>query len=454
MPVDIHVPARATLLALLPLAGCFTSQTAAADSPAPAAVSPDTPEALQLLLARYDRTPAGPAKEQLAAEIDRVAHQRYATISRLYWHTDLASAQAAARASDRPILHLRMLGRLDEDLSCANSRLFRATLYANREVSAFLRDNFVLYWSSERPVPRVTIDYGDGRKLERTTTGNSAHYVMDADGNVLDVLPGLYAPTAFMAELEDSLALAASVRGKSDEERGRLIARYHEAEHRVAQEAWSGLADTPYLPSARSLLTQARVDAELAIAQRATITKSVMEIPDLRVIASEIAVDAWPEHEIAMWASAGQRLYAIGDLKPTPLAGTVAGGIPTRGDRRSRSAPTTAEAPPRVLDEASRALVMRLHDAVPASLRSTNDQMQAMIERLEQHIVADTALNQLRLRPRISAELAGRHGRADFETLNAWVYTTVFRTPKSDPWLGLLPRTDFTGLPGDGVVMP
>ena len=59
-----------------------------------------------------------------------------------------------------------MLGRLDEDLSCANSRVFRATLYANQEVSAFLRERFILFWSSERPVPRVTIDYGDGRKLE------------------------------------------------------------------------------------------------------------------------------------------------------------------------------------------------------------------------------------------------------------------------------------------------
>ena len=106
-----------------------------------------------------------------------------------------------------------MLGRLDEDLSCANSRLFRATLYANQDVSRFLRERFVLYWSSERPVPRVTIDYGDGRRLERTTTGNSAHYVLDEDGNVLDVLPGLYAPTAFRRELEGSLALAARVRG-------------------------------------------------------------------------------------------------------------------------------------------------------------------------------------------------------------------------------------------------
>ena len=40
------------------------------------------------------------------------------------------------------------------------------------------------------------------------------------------------------------------------------------------------------------------------------------------------------------------------------------------------------------------------------------------------------------------------------DEINAWIYADVFQTPRSDAWLGLLPRTDFTGLPGDGVVMP
>ena len=76
-----------------------------------------------------------------------------------------------------------------------------------------------------------------------------------------------------------------------------------------------------------------------------------------------------------------------------------------------------------------------------------------MIWRLEQHIVADTALNQLRLRPLIAQRFVVAGGRADFAALNTFVYAEVFRTPKTDPWLGLLPRTNFTGIPGDGVVM-
>jgi len=78
------------------------------------------------------------------------------------------------------------LGKLDEELSCANSRFFRTTLYANTEVAKYLREHFVLHWKSVRPVPKITIDFGDGRKLERTITGNSIHYVLDTEGRVVD----------------------------------------------------------------------------------------------------------------------------------------------------------------------------------------------------------------------------------------------------------------------------
>ena len=49
-----------------------------------------------------------------------------------------------------------LLGRLDEELSCANSRFFRTVLYANAEISAHLREHFVLHWQSVRPVPRIS----------------------------------------------------------------------------------------------------------------------------------------------------------------------------------------------------------------------------------------------------------------------------------------------------------
>jgi hypothetical protein len=373
---------------------------------------------LEALYARHDREPAGPAKEKLAAQIDAAAHQRYATVSRLYWHTDLASATAAARQQNRPILHLRMLGRLDEDLSCANSRMFRVTLYANQAVNAFLRENFILYWSSERPVPRVTIDYGDGRKLERTITGNSAHYVLDDNGNVLDVLPGLYAPAAFRRELQGSLALAARVRGMSADERARALVGYHGDRVRAARLDWERFAG---IVRREQLTAPARIETDLAAAQRRTFAKMAIELRDLRYFAKDLAPEAVAEGQVQWWSAVGRELYDLGG--------------------------------PRVIDDASRALVVRLHDAVPGELRTSDQQRDAMIARLEQAIVADTALNQLRLRPQIGREIVRQGGRIDFAALNAWTYAEVFRTPKHDAWLGLLPRNVFSGIPGDGVVV-
>ena len=98
-----------------------------------------------------------------APELDRVCAQKDAHTSLLYWHTDLPAATAEARRTARPILSLRLLGRLDEELSCANSRFFRKLLYPEGRINQRLRQDFVLHWQSVRPVPRVTIDFGDGR---------------------------------------------------------------------------------------------------------------------------------------------------------------------------------------------------------------------------------------------------------------------------------------------------
>src|SRR5262245_54033696 len=176
-----------------------TAETAAAMQPI-ADLRRAGPEGLRSLLARYDANP-DPA---LVPDIDAVAGQHDALWSRLYWYTDLEEARAAAKSQRKPILYLRLLGKLTDEYSCANSRYFRTVLYANGNVSQLLRDRFVLVWGSERPVPVVTIDYGDGRVLKRTLTGNSAHYVLDSDGRVIDVLPGLFDPVTFTQILRDA----------------------------------------------------------------------------------------------------------------------------------------------------------------------------------------------------------------------------------------------------------
>src|SRR5207342_2855111 len=163
----------------------------------------------------------------MRAAIDQIGGQRTCTVSRLYWFTDLEKAKAEATRTHKPILSLRMLGKLTEEFSCANSRFFRTALYSNKEISDYLRDNFVLHWQSVRPVPKVTIDFGDGRKLERTLTGNSAHYVLASDGTPLDVLPGLYSPLAFRQWLWTGATFYGKYEKALAADRGMLLQAFH-----------------------------------------------------------------------------------------------------------------------------------------------------------------------------------------------------------------------------------
>lgn len=431
LPCTPSLASLASLASLVLLSGCAT---AVAYSDDVAALRARGPSGLAPLLARWDAMPAGAARDALARTIDDVAAQRYATVSRLYWYTDLPAARAAAQAQGKPILALRLLGRLDQDLSCANSRLFRATLYANQEVSAFLRDNFVLHWSSERDVPRVTVDFGDGRKLETTITGNSAHFVLDADGTVLDVLPGLYAPVAFKAELTRTLAFVRTLPGARD--RDVAIAGYHREALAETEKTWAETRHLEYIEGRRVLLSRGDIAAEIVLAMRATFSKAYIEMA-LAQIASGVDLGDLSEKATAQWAAIGQYAWQIGDVFAKQEARSFKLG--------------EASEPPRVLDAASRALVSALHDGGP--VRATAAQRDLVIARLEHHLVADSALNQFKLRPQIHRRLAYTPYRS-FGGMIAFVYNEVFHTPRKDPWQGLLPRTDFTGLPGDGVVMP
>jgi len=143
-----------------------------------------------------------------SAALDAVCAQKDAHTTLLYWFTDLDAAIAEARRTKRPILSLRLLGRLDEELSCANSRFFRKSLYLDPAINRTLRERFVLHWQSVRPVPKVTIDFGNGKTLVKTLTGNSTHLVLDVHGRPVDALPGLFTAEVFAQLLARARAMA------------------------------------------------------------------------------------------------------------------------------------------------------------------------------------------------------------------------------------------------------
>ena len=214
-------------------------------------------EELRTYLKRHGST-ASPA-------LDAICSQKDAHTTLLYWFTDLPAAIAEAQRTQRPILSLRLLGRLDEELSCANSRFFRKLLYPEPRINRVLREKFVLHWESVRPVPKVTIDFGNGKKLERTLTGNSVHVVLDRYGRPVDALPGLFTPDVFLQLLSRAHTLGLADRGK--------LARLHfEARDRP-----------PLAPTA--------APSRALDASRIAMTKHMVEAPVLRAVSQD------PDHD-------------------------------------------------------------------------------------------------------------------------------------------------------------
>lgn len=316
--------------------------------------------------------------------IDAQANQKDALWSGLSWHTDLDAALAEGKRLNKPVLSLRMLGRLDEEYSCANSRFFRAALYANAEVSAYLRDHFVLHWESVRPVPRITIDYGDGRVIESTITGNSIHYVLSHEGDVVDALPGLYGPGVFLEALNNAFSAASGSHDASE-----VLAS-------ATQEI------TPFTAMSVNDGRFERVPAEMAqAAMRATFSKAFVEMPVLNAV---LGLEAHPVDARVPLAAAGYIDRCRLDARSISLIRTQSG-------------------------EADEATLSRV------------------IASFEESMAADTALNEETVRPRILAMLAQEPSlRHDVAGLNERVYAEVFMTPSQDPWLGLRAADAFTGL--------
>lgn len=406
-----------TRRAALPLLSLTLACGGAGPAPRPSDVSPRAvaePE-LAALLARYDTMRPGAARDALARRIDEVAGQRYAVWSRLYWHRDLDGALAEARATGKPILSLRMLGRLDEDLSCANSRFFRVALYANREVSDYLRDHFVLHWSSERPVPVARIDFGDGRVLMRTVAGNSAHYLLDSRGRPVDVLPGLYSPALFVEALERARPLAVRAGAMTDAALADELAAYHGAWAGETRSRFAGLGS----------ITTGGGEDTIAAAERRAMSKAAVELPVVRQLrlGTDLALDAAAaDRSEETWSQ-------IGAL----LAGKV-------GDA--------------ALDARSRALftALRPADWARAGQPLPDAAVGELIASFEKVMTRDAAYNELVLHQQIHGRFAAG-GPTRFAELNRWVYASLFRTPAEDPWLGMATPSVFSAIPDDGIVM-
>jgi hypothetical protein len=346
--------------------------------------------------------------KRIAFALDGVAMQKDAYASQLFWYTDLEQAKTIAKSQNKPILSLRLLGNLNEEFSCANSRFFRAVLYSNAEVSKFLRENYILHWKSVRPAPKVTIDFGDGRKIERTLTGNSIHYLLDDSGAIIDALPGLYSPQGFLKYITQAEKVNKIVNGASaaDKEIARLRFRRLMFNDIITKR-------NKAVAAAKVKLTEPKNSTAAVDVQPRAMSKMVVtgEINILRGIADDFSRYE-PQINFDDWSRLAQ--------------------IYTGGTK---------------VDAASVAFIRRQN----AKTGLTEAEFNGLLQNLEKFIALDTARNDFLFHPRLYSWL-NQNGAIDVESFNTRVYAEIFKTPESDKWLGMYSTDIYTALDGGGII--
>ena len=358
-----------------------------------------------------------PEWQRLSAALDAVSQQKDSYLSGLYWYTDFSQAKKAARAEGKPILSLRLLGKLSEEYSCANSRFFRTILYSNAEVSSMLREKFILYWESERPVPRVTVDFGDGRKLERTLTGNSIHYILGSDGRVIDALPGLYGPGAFLRSLKQ---MERSFKESAQSQNSKRVVSYARARLNAIDVDWyTDIQETGgKIPVGLVVVEQNVEGTPTAIAAaRYAMTKILTEANLLKsVIEAPAALETITDQDT--WNKIAQLHIADAQLDARSI------GLIRRQTRKALSA--------------------------DGSSKNDDKTFAVLIQKLQQSVALDTVRNEYLLHTKIYGwQLADKE--SDVHKLNKRVYAELFLTPASDPWLGLFAPDVYTALQGGGI---
>jgi hypothetical protein len=350
--------------------------------------------------------------KRVAAALDAVAMQKDAYAAQLFWFTDFEEAKKQAAKSNKPILSLRLLGNLNEEFSCANSRFFRALLYSNSEISKFLRENYVLHWKSVRPAPRVTIDFGDGRKIERTLTGNSIHYILDKNGEIIDALPGLYSPSFFLKYLK----AAQSYETKPYvEAAGVDKIQNTDPKFRYRRTMYYGITGprNQIVKAAKVKLTEPENSTQaLPVAARA-VTKMLTERPILTGMPENFSRFE-PQLNLDDWKKLS-KLYA-------------------------------AETE---FDDASVRFIKRQ----TAKTGLTDAQFANLLRNLAEIVALDTTRNEFLFHPQLYAWLNNaRAATPALESFNTRVYAELFKTPESDKWLGLYNTDVYTALDGNGLI--
>jgi len=187
----------------------------------------------------------------------------------------------------------------------------------------FATNEVVPSWEMVRPVPKVSIDFGNGRTLTRTLRGNTIMYLCTPDGRVVDAWPGVYTPAAFLPEARE----AASIAKRGD----------------IALDAWhSSLARHAYRNARSFTMSKSAVESPILDAlDLQPVPEAAPQTAQAQVVVRSAKQTGGNDEKAAFRKAFEMSAARIRDVSEVPMRSPAARAIATEGAPASLS-PTEA----------------------------------------------------------------------------------------------------------------
>jgi hypothetical protein len=205
-------------------------------------------------------------------------------------------------------------------------------LFSNPTIAKLMNEEFVPHWVNVRDAPKVTIDFGDGRVLERTLNGNIATYICLPNGQTLDVITGLNDEATYTRRLREGLELYRALRAKApsagtakatppDQRRAHeAVLRYHEVSltrgHAAGLKAIREGRPANFTSGFTTVTYEGDLEGVARYETTQAITKAAVEGPLKRAIAIDPGL---PQHRLPVPKNPFLAPNPAGDLSLSPL---------------------------------------------------------------------------------------------------------------------------------------
>lgn len=164
-------------------------------------------------------------------------------------------------------------------------------LFSNEEIAKELNDRFECSWESVRKVPKIEIDFGDGKKLTRTLNGNVATYLCTSEGEVFDIFPGIGTPDEYLGRVRLGLRLHETIAALGAGSRSEAVKTYHKTmKDRVATsrpELARVAESTRRAPDVSKMVVEKPIKdamkgaADMIVARAETAKEPAKRVPDM-----------------------------------------------------------------------------------------------------------------------------------------------------------------------------